>query len=198
MDSAKKQLIGSLQSQIDSVQGGAASTCRPIVSPSNGKREKKAVQVADGLDSDKAYQKILRLLSYRDRSEAELRKKLRDAELSEKVIEEALGKAKRYGFVNDERFANTYAAWRLRSGRGALAVKRELKQKGFAEYEIEEVLENTGEMDSQYQRALEYALKHPTRSKNVREGVFRKLIGRGFSSSIASRVARDVSGQNDA
>ena len=42
------------------------------------------------------------------------------------------------------------------------------------------------------ERARSYLLAHPVRSKNQRDGAFRKLVARGYSVSVASAAARSV------
>ena len=56
----------------------------------------------------RAKQKALAILKFMDRTEAELRKKLADADCTKEVIDRALDYVMGYGYINDERFAAAY------------------------------------------------------------------------------------------
>ena len=72
-----------------------------------------------------------------------------------------------------------------------MGIQRELRSHGI---EIDNVPgwpeEFDVDADSELDRALAFLDKRPARSKNLREGAYRKLIGKGFSSSVASSAAR--------
>ena len=84
--------------------------------------------------SERAYQQAMLFLSYRTRSEAEIRQNLRKHDLPEEVIEQTLGRLREAHLVDDGRFARSWVenrnTFRPRSRR-ALAV--ELRQKGLSD-----------------------------------------------------------------
>lgn len=59
-------------------------------------------------DDLKVKNKAFELLSYRDHSEKELRKKLTDRKFSEDSINETIERLSELGYINDEKFAENY------------------------------------------------------------------------------------------
>lgn len=140
-----------------------------------------------------AYQQALKLISYRQRSEAEVRRNLEGHKFSEEVIEETLERLRRGSLVNDARFANHWvenrSEFRPRSRR---ALRAELRQRGVDEDAISQAVEDLDEEELAYQAAL----KHSRKWKEMDWKVFRqKLTGflarRGFNYEIiGSTVSR--------
>ena len=79
---------------------------------------------------DRCYAAALRLLGYRFRSEAELRKRLREKEHDPDAIEDALARLKTEGWIDDARFARILADSRSRKGIGPKRVSLELRRFG--------------------------------------------------------------------
>jgi len=67
----------------------------------------------------RAFSLLLRLLSIRDRSGAELESSLRKRGFAEGDIVDALARCRELGYLDDARFASSRAASLLRSGRAA-------------------------------------------------------------------------------
>ncbi|GFO59161.1 regulatory protein RecX [Geomonas silvestris] len=87
----------------------------------------------------------LRVLALRDHSEAELRRKLKEKGFSEGV-EEAVARLKELGYLDDARFARSFAASAVRNGRGfGSRIKLELARRGVAEAVIRETLREIDE-----------------------------------------------------
>ena len=147
---------------------------------------------------EKAYQRLLKILSYSDRCEFELRKKLADASFTEDEIDCAIEKAKRLNFVNDHRFGVSYVESQLRLGKGVVGIRRDLLAKGFDQVSIDNFFfESEENVPSEYDRALDFLGKHTVTAKNVRDGAFRKLIRKGFSVSVASEAAKIYADQRN-
>lgn len=82
---------------------------------------------------ERAYERALNFLSYRPRSEAEVRRNLRkkNVEEEEEVVEEVTGRLTRAGLLNDQEFARYWVENRLQfNPRGARALRHELREKG--------------------------------------------------------------------
>jgi len=82
---------------------------------------------------ERAYERALNFLSYRPRSEAEVRRNLRkkNVEEEEEVVEEVAGRLTRAGLLNDQEFARYWVENRLQfNPRGARALRHELREKG--------------------------------------------------------------------
>ena len=141
-----------------------------------------------------AYQRALNFISYRPRSEAEVRKNLQKHETPEEVIIEILARLRQNGLVDDLQFAQTWvenrSTFRPR-GRRALAV--ELRQKGITNEAIDEALRELDEDSLAYQAALKQSRKY----SGLEWQVFRQKMGaflarRGFSYGVAKPVIEQV------
>ena len=141
-----------------------------------------------------AYQRALNFISYRPRSEAEVRKNLQKHETPEEVIIEILARLRQNGLVDDLQFAQTWvenrSTFRPR-GRRALAV--ELRQKGITNEAIDEALRELDEDSLAYQAALKQSRKY----SGLEWQVFRQKMGaflarRGFSYVVAKPVIEQV------
>jgi regulatory protein len=141
------------------------------------------------------YQRALRLLGYRARSEAEIQRKLSEQGFDEAVIRPVLERLKEHGFLGDDKFAQEWvenrATFRPRSKR-VLAL--ELRQKGVTNEEIQKALAET---EDESTLALLAAQQYARRLDGVDWETFRKRLGghlarRGFSYGTIAPVLRQV------
>lgn len=131
-----------------------------------------------------AYQRAIKLITYRDRSIAEIRQSLHQKQIPEEIIENVINRLGENGLLDDKRFANLWIEnrneFRPRSHR-MLAL--ELRKKGISEDIISQVLENT---------TADEELAHKAAQKQIRRYMtlewqeFRRKLGsflarRGFS-----------------
>ena len=116
----------------------------------------KALQRTEELWS--ARNAALRLISYRPRTERELRDRLREKEYPDTDIVATIEDLKRSGLVNDAEFARTYLrdALALRP-KGKLALKRKLLLLGLDKSIVEESLQEVFSEVNQEDAALEAA-----------------------------------------
>ena len=85
----------------------------------------------------------LRLLSYRDHSEKELINKLVQKGHKKEYAESAVQKLKEYGYINDERYAQSLAENLVeRKGLSVAGVKNELFRKGISKEIVNNVVES--------------------------------------------------------
>ena len=143
---------------------------------------------------ERAVQQALLFLSYRSRSESEIRQNLHKHEIPEEIIEQTLHRLRRDGLANDDQFAQTWvenrSAFRPRSRR---MMAMELRQKGLDNETVSTALE---EVDDE---ALAYdaAQKRVNRLKDLEWIDFRKklsefLARRGFSYSVISPIVTRI------
>ena len=142
---------------------------------------------------ERAYQQALLFLSYRARSESEIRQNLRKHEIPEDVIEQTLDRLRENQLANDDKFARAWVenrnTFRPRSRR-ALSV--ELRQKGISDEAAQSALAGLDEEALAY----EAGLKKAHRLQVLEWSEFRKklsefLARRGFPYSvIAPTVSR--------
>jgi regulatory protein len=155
--------------------------------------EEKIEQLQADDARERAFQQAMLFLSYRARSESEIRKNLRKHEIPEGVIEQTLERLRQDGLANDNQFASAWVenriVFRPRSRR---MMAMELKQKGLDEEAIRTAIENVDDEAAAY----EAAQKKVPRFKTLEWNDFRRklsefLARRGFSyGTIAPVVTR--------
>ena len=133
---------------------------------------------------EQAYERALKLLSIRPRSEDEIRRKLREHKVADETLEAVLAHLRRAGLVDDAAFANYWvenrSTFRPRSQR---MLKAELKRKGVGEAALAQALTTTNDAEAAYALAAKRV-----RSAKLAEGPypeFRRRLGdylarRGF------------------
>jgi regulatory protein len=138
-----------------------------------------------------AFSKVVALINRRELSSLQLEKKLLEKGYAAQEVHDALQRAEQAGIVDDARFASALVRSRLLQGRGLDGISRELSQHGIDPDSVEGWPDGfTDGLGSEEQRAIEFLNAHPPRAKNLREGAYRKLVSRGFSTSAASSAAR--------
>jgi len=107
-----------------------------------------------------AFDCALRVLALRDHSEAELRRKLKAKGYDEQETTGSVARLQELGYLDDARFARSFAASSIRNGRGYGArLKQELARRGVAGAivqatlaELSEEFEETGVLASTMER----------------------------------------------
>ena len=151
-----------------------------------------ALREQDGIE--KAYDRALNYLSYRARSEREIRTYLRRKDVSDDVAEEIMARLRRVGLVDDAAFASLWVRNRqATSPRGERALRQELWQKGIARDVVDEALTDLDETG----QALAAARPRAHRLAGLEAAEFRKkltdfLLRRGFSYGVARGVVAQV------
>ncbi len=143
-------------------------------------------------EAAQAFKKILKLASIKEQATEKLRTRLLRDGYSEAAVARALERAVACRIVDDERYAESFVRMRIAQGRGRRGVERELEELAIRVPDEEvwsEAFERTGSED-ELGRALELLDRKPPRSKNLREGAYRKLVQKGYSSDIAASASR--------
>lgn len=142
-------------------------------------------------DYSKAKDIALKFLSYKARSEKEVRDKLVSKEVESMTIDRVIEFLKRYDYINDEKFANSYVRERIRlklEGRKKLVY--DLRQKGIKQEIIDHVLDNTDidEID-QAIKLLEKKV-HDKTELDIKEKqrIYQFLLRKGFSYDIIKKA----------
>jgi regulatory protein len=90
---------------------------------------------------ERGYRRALDYLSYRPRSECEVRRNLREKELENRIIDVVIGRLMRAGLLDDREFARYWVDNRARfNPRGLRGLRHELQQKGVSRDFIDEAL----------------------------------------------------------
>lgn len=157
--------------------------------------EEKIAQLQAEDAKEVAYQRTLKFIGYRMRTEAEVRDKLNEKGVSVDVVEEVLKRLRRSGIVDDERFAQNWvenrSEFRPRSQR---ALSFELRHKGIPNEVIENILSQA--IDDE-ELAYLAATKQSRRLKGLEWPDFRRkmsgfLARRGFSYNVIAPVVDRV------
>jgi regulatory protein len=156
--------------------------------------EEKIEQLQAEEARERAFQQAMLFLSYRDRSESEIRQNLRKHEIPETVIEQTLERLKQDGLADDHQFARVWvenrSAFRPRSRR---LMAMELRQKGLGDEAITSATEGVDDEALAY----EAAQKRAPRLKGLEWNEFRKKMSdflgrRGFSYSVVAPVVTRI------
>jgi regulatory protein len=156
------------------------------------------------LDREKLLSVALRALGGRAHSSGELREKLRRRARNQEDVDAVLAKLKEAGYLNDRRFAESYAAARLQNqGLGKMRVLRDLRQRRVAPKLAEQVTDRTYEQTNEA-NLIEEFLRRKYRGKQLGvflseeknlAGAFRRLRYAGFSAGQSIRVLKRFASQ---
>lgn len=143
-----------------------------------------------------------RFLSYRPRSEFELRERLHQRNFDQDSIENIIARLKDQGFIDDVAFARFWKENRESfSPRSQWLTGLELRRKGVADNVISTVVKDTDDSESAYQAAHSKAHRLPSTDYDT----FRRRLGeflkrRGFSYEVirttVSRLWQEVKTEN--
>jgi regulatory protein len=156
--------------------------------------EEKIEQLQQEDARERAFQQAMLFLSYRARSESEIRQNLRKHEIPEAIIEQTLVRLRQDGLANDHQFARAWvenrATFRPRSRR---MMAMELRQKGLNEETVSSAIQDVDDEALAY----EAAQKKVSRLKDLEWTDFRKklsdfLARRGFSYAVITPVVTRI------
>ncbi len=156
-----------------------------LLGPSNSFQDNKDLENANSISR--------RFISYRPRSEAELRIRLLKV-FSHEIVLESVAQMYREGLLNDQRFAQMWVDSRQQSRpKSKNSIKRELLSKGISEHLAEEAISQLSDIDNATLCANKKA-----RSLNGlgKDDFYKKLEGylqrRGFNFSISRTVISEA------
>lgn len=133
-------------------------------------------------------------LSYRPRSESEIRERLRRRGFDGDSVEAVIAKLKEQGLVNDMAFAQFWKDNRVSfSPRSQWLTKLELRRKGVATNIIDQVVDEVGDADNAYRAALSKARGLPLSDYQG----FRRRLGdylkrRGFGYEVINHTVERI------
>ena len=151
-----------------------------------------ALQARDAREA--VYSQAIKLLNYRDRSEADMRRSLSQDGISEEVVNDVIERLRHAGLINDERFAQNWIEnrneFRPRSRR---ALTYELKARGIDQEAFGQALEQIDDDEL----ALQAALKQSKKFQGLpwlefRQKMYAFLARRGFNYETSAPVVRRV------
>lgn len=174
-------------------------------------------------DETRAFEKVTRLACARERGSRELADRLVRDGFSREVAESAVRRALDCGLIDDTRYGAVLIRTRVSQGRGRKGIEDELERAGIAASDIpgwpeeffsvddfdpfrvnanaeDDVVGCTFGSESSDEQEIERALallrRKPPRSKNVQASAYRKLVTKGYSTSVASVATRRFMEEN--
>jgi len=147
----------------------------------------------------KTFERAIKLLTVRPRSVAELRERLlRRKDANEEVVEAVIARLREYGYLNDERFAFSYASYKVKQKPvGRRRLERDLKFKkvdsGVANEALEMVFSETPE-EQLIDQAIAKRLRIRGKPKNRMEAksLFDHLLRQGFDFELVGEKIRSL------
>jgi regulatory protein len=141
-----------------------------------------------------AYQQALLFLSYRARSESEIRQNLSKHEIPSDVIEQTLERLRENRLADDHQFARAWVenrnTFRPRSRR---ALQMELRQKGLSDETSQSALEGLDEEALAYEAGLKKARRLQSEEwSGFRKKLSEHLARRGFPYSVIAFVVSRI------
>ena len=136
----------------------------------------------------------MRYLSYRPRSESELRERLRRRNFDDESIGGVVAKLKELGLVDDREFAQFWQDNRQAfSPRSSSLTRLELRRKGVAEEVISQVVNPASDGESAYRAALGKARRLPVSDyQSFRRRLGEYLKRRGFSYGVINNTVQQL------
>ncbi len=144
---------------------------------------------------EEALHRALRYLSYRPRSEAEVRNHLRERGYVDAAIDRSVERLRQLNYLNDNNFARSWAASKIAGrGYGPRRIEQELRAKGIGPALIREVVTEVfrdGDEARQARRLVEkrYHKLEPNDDKTLRRAVA-FLQRRGYSSKVIYDIVK--------
>lgn len=147
----------------------------------------------------RAYDSALNFLSFRPRSESEVRLNLKRKGIDPDLIEETIARLHKTGLLDDAAFARFWVENRDNfSPRGERALKAELRQRGVGDEVVEEAL-SSDERDETAAARLAAAKKarslHGLEYRTFRDRLSGYLARRGFNYDTIKEVVAEVWGE---
>lgn len=174
-------------------------------------------------DETRAFEKVTRLACARERGSRELIDRLVRDGFSQEVAESAVRRALDCGLIDDTRYGAVLIRTRVAQGHGRKGIEDELERAGIAASDIPGWPEEFFSVDDfdpfrvnanaeddvvgcsfgsessdeqEIERALALLRRKPPRSKNIQASAYRKLVTKGYSTSVASAATRRFMEEN--
>ena len=156
-----------------------------------------AMEIAYQEDIQKALTAALHFLSFRMRSEYEVKAYLQEKDFESHIIKEVIHKLYQLNYLNDEEFAMAFVSTKINGAdKGPIVIAQELKLKGVEESLIQKaLLQYTDEL--QLSHAIKLASKMASVGKNrsaieVKRKAEQTLVRKGYVSFIIEEALREV------
>lgn len=148
------------------------------------------------LSQEEALAKLQRYCAYQDRCHQEVRTKLIELGVYGDTLEEIISELIQDNFLNEERFARSYARGKFRMRQwGRIRIRRELKLRNISDYCLKKAMEEIEE--EEYLKTIDKLIekkRSEIKEKNVfikRGKIAKHIIGKGYESYLVwERIAK--------
>lgn len=139
----------------------------------------------------RATKRAMHLLEKQDRTEYQLREKLRQNEYPKEAVEQTIAYVKSYHYIDDLRYACSYVRYQ-KEKKSNRRLQQDLQKKGVAKEFIEQALLEEGNEDETdaIQRLLEKKGYTPEMPREQANKIYQFLLRRGYKSSDILYVMR--------
>lgn len=138
-----------------------------------------------------AMDKINSLLAVRERTVKEVKERLSGCGFDQEEVDDAVESALRVGLIDEERYARAFIRGKAHAGWGKLKIVNRLKESGVGDETISSCEDEFNSSDAEYESALLALKKREARSSDPYATYMRRLVNKGFSFDLASRVVKD-------
>ena len=204
-------------------QNGLHSKSRSQLRLQNASLSLEPIMAERTEDETKAFEKVTRLACKREHGSRELVDRLVRDGFSREVAKSAVQRALDCGLIDDVRYGTVLVRTRVAQGRGRKGIEDELERAGIAASDIPGWPEEFFSVDNfdpfrvnanaedgvvgcsfgsesgdeqEIERALALLRRKPPRSKNIQASAYRKLVTKGYSTSVASAATRRFMEEN--
>ena len=143
-----------------------------------------------------AKSKLENYCAYQERSQLEVRKKLRELGIESDVAENIIVDLIENNFINEERFALAYAGGKFRINKwGKIKIKQGLKQHNISEYCIKKALQSIEEKDyfETLEKLIEKKFKE-TKESNIQKKtniIISSIVNKGYEWEFTNDIVRE-------
>lgn len=151
----------------------------------------------DDSEHRQAMDKIAALVNVRERTAKECRRRLIEAGYEHDVAMRAVESALRCGLIDDKRYAAALIKGKVHQGWGKRKILMRLEEDGVSYEDIAACSDLFASPDEEYERAMYELAKKSARSQNPRATLTRRLLQKGYSMDLATRVVSDFMARTD-
>lgn len=149
-------------------------------------------KILKDIEVNKAFNKVIKYLSYGERTTYEIKKYLKDEDYFHQVI----SRLKSLGYVDDNKYALKYLDYCYRNNKGPLYCKAKLSEKGIDNKIIEEVLNNYSSVMQEEVVAKQVAKELKNNDflpvMALKKRIINKLLRNGFSGEVVYEYLNTV------
>lgn len=165
--------------------------------PMNNQKKNKTISISKCLTKKEAKEKVYAYCAYQERTQKEVRNKLYEYGLPTNDVEETIAELISENFINEERFALSYAGGKFRMKKwGRLKINAGLKLKGISDYCLKVAMNSIDQDD--YYRTLQQLLTNRSTSekeKNLfikKDKIARYAISKGYEPDMVWSVINEI------